>query len=54
MAEPLTETTDIRLTWARCTLLSSRCDGRMEPWRGSDGHGGCEIFHTCDRCGRTR
>lgn len=41
--------------WALCTgtLFGACRDGRMEPWRGSDGHNGTEWFYTCDRCGRT-
>lgn len=39
-----------RSTWPKCV----RChNGRMEPWRGTDGHSGSEWFYTCDRCGRT-
>jgi hypothetical protein len=46
---------ETRLDWARCTkTMFNRCnDGRMEPWRGGDGHGGSEWFYTCDRCGIT-
>lgn len=45
-----------REKWSRCTnALLGRCpDGRMQPWRGTDGHNGIEMFYTCDRCGRTR
>lgn len=49
-AEPKPE----RESWSHCigVIFGSCNDGRMQPWRGTDGHDGMETFYTCDRCGR--